>query len=196
MQVTLDPDRGAFCFIGQHAFTFGEPGPKEIDIEDLSPEEKKQLLYNLRRGVLIADDPDIVNRLAEPSNYATPDERPIERDKPIQITSLSPQEAIEKDLEELKTLLKGKVATIKRQASDLRPARARKLLELERSGKSRKSVISFLEKLTSNHASMVTEKISEELVPKDRVQVTQLSTQLTDIVESEEEEVTINPAQE
>ena len=43
---------------------------------------------------------------------------------------------------------------------------------------------------------MVTEKISEELVPKDRIQVTQLSTQLTDIVESEEEEVIVNPAQE
>ncbi len=196
MQITLNLDRGSFCFIGQHAFTYGEPGPKEIDIETLSDEERKQLLYNIKRGTLIIDDDSVLSQLAESNAAAISQESPRIQQRPVQVQDLSPEEAIEKDLEELKTLLKDEVATVKKEATSLRPARARKLLELERDGKARKSVVSFLEKLIDSHASIVTAKFAEELEIEDRVKTSQLSTQLTDIVESEEEQVTINPAQE
>lgn len=191
MDVSLDPDKGSFCTVGPHFFTFGEPGPLKVNIGQLSKEELAQLMYNLKRGVLVADDKKELDLLVQP-NYSTPQEVPIQ-----EATVLPPvgEDAIEEDLKVLRELLSGNVNTVMRTAGDFRPARLRKLLELEEGGKARKGLISFLKSFVDSHVDSVRKAIgSKDLEPIDVLELRKLSTQLTDIVESEQEIVLLEKA--
>lgn len=193
MQVTLNPDKAAFCTIGATSWTFGEPGPHDVDLTKLSVQEANQLLYNLRRGVLSADDFSELEKmldLAPSPQYATPREVPIKEPPKI-------EDALEEDKKELKKILSGNAASVKKIAQTLRPGRLRKLLELEREGKKRKGVVSFLSELIESHTKSVTANLGiDDMQAQDMVKVNELSTQLTDIVESEVEEVTFNLPEE
>lgn len=193
MNVTLDPDKSAFCTIGKLAWTFGEPGPHSVDVSKLSEAEARQLLYNIKRGVLKTDDSSELEQLLDVAprpNYTTPNEVPLR--KPPKI-----EDALEEDVKELKKILASTVATIKKESQKLRPGRLRKLLALEEEGKARKSVLSFLSELVASHTQSVTSAIgSIDLISQDRLKINELSTQLTDIVESEVEEVTFNLPEE
>jgi len=56
MKVELNTDRHGFCIIGEFVFTVDQP-EYNIDVDKLSEEVKKQLVYNVNRQVLKSDTP-------------------------------------------------------------------------------------------------------------------------------------------
>lgn len=190
MQVGLGT--GSMIFIGSHSFTFGDPGPKEIDLDELSPTELNQLIYNVRRGILTVDDKEALFEKGEklPANskkVATLEERPVTEALP----TFTSEEAVEEDLKGLRKLLKGSVATVQKEAKDLRSGQIRKLLELEKQGKDRVSLTLYLEELISKHSDAVTKAVGKEDLQAFIPDVGNLS-QVSDVVESEHKEVMLN----
>lgn len=203
MQFQLaNPDRAGFCKIGDHLFTFDVPGPADVDVSKLSPEELSQFLYNYRRGVLACNDPDELTRVCEGSwsaakSYSTPAERPLAPDKsPLLEDVVDP---IREDLKELKALLQKGVNTVKREVRDLPVGRVRKLVELEIAGKNRKSLKAFLNELLAKHAKGVLGSVGDEDAGDSLAGVKPLgSKQVTDVVDSEVEQVQVvlNPLED
>lgn len=189
MLVKLNEEKAPFCQIGSYYLTFGEPGPHDIDVDSLTEEQKKQLAYNVKRGVLETDE-DVNDLLDTPVQYSTPEERPIQKVQPIQ--AKTPDEIIADDIKELRALLRRKIPEVKKVAQDMRPARLKRLLELERETKARKGIMIFLNDLLALHESTVAARVGQDDVGgKHQIDLHAVSTQVSDIVESEEEEVTI-----
>lgn len=199
MQIALrDRERVSMCIIGPHTFTYDEPGPKDIDLESLSQQELNQLVYNARRGVLAVGDPDELLRLASKApataqSYSTPHEQPIPKE-PVQ-----GEDVIEEDLKELRELLRGSVSSVKRGVQGLTPGRVRKLLELELEGKNRKSLKTHLNEVLAKHAESVVGQVGDEDTGDKITAVgvaNSTSPLVTDIVESEIEQVVLNPLED
>jgi hypothetical protein len=193
MKLSLNVDKSAFCTIGQLAFTYGEPGPVDIDPTQLSEAEARQVVFNVKRGVLLADDLSPLESLLDMQPQAPQQQE----QKVVRVQPPTIDEAIERDNKELKKLLSKNASTVKKEAAQMRPARLRRLLGLEEEGKNRKGVVSFINELLKGHTDTVAKSIGlDDLQAQDMVKVTELSTQLTDIVESEMEEVTFNLPEE
>ena len=202
MQFQLaNPDRIGFIIVAGNTFTYDEPGPNEIDVPALPPDQKNQLLYNCRRGVLACSEPDELVRLCETlmsiaKSYSTPAERPINATTSPLMEAVDP---IEEDLKELKTLLEQKISVVKLQAVDLSNGRVRKLLELEISNKNRKGLKTFLNEILTKHTESVMNQVGNEDTG-DKYSIATAgqvgSEQVTDIVESELEQVVLNPIED
>lgn len=199
MQFQLaNPERVGFIIVAGATLTFDEPGPVEIDVESLPLDQKNQLLYNCRRGVLACGEPDELIRMCESlvsvaKSYSTPDENPINPTTPPPIVDVV--DPVEEDLKELKTMLKLSVETIKSKVVDLSPSRTRKLLELEVAGKSRKGLKTFLNEILAKYAQGVLDSVGDEDVG-DKYSLTTAgqigSKQVSDVVESDLEQVVLN----
>jgi len=203
MRVALaDRDRRSLLFIGPLTFTYDDPGPKEIDLRNFSKDQIDQIVYNWRQGVLIVDDEDELKSWAEASTptakgYSTP-AGPVPQIDPARPTAKSPVEAQEEAAKQLKKLLSGRIPTIRAALPGLRMAELRKLLELEKSRKARKKVITMLEEVIASHenevlASVGTQDLSQMAGIHSQDGVVAKSTQLSDIVESEVEQIVLNP---
>jgi hypothetical protein len=190
MQVTLNTEETILCTIGSYSFTLGEPGPLSVDVSLLNETEAKQFWYNIQRKILQVDD---MSELKEKLD-ATPQRQNIQMAHPKPpVPKKSFEDLIKENEKELKKLLAGNVATIKKNAQTLRTGQLRKLLSLEKEGKARKSVIKFVDELLEKYTSAITGQVgNESLEAEDMVKVSELSTQLTDVVESEVEEVTFS----
>jgi hypothetical protein len=192
MHITLNTDKSSFCTIGTFSFTFLEPGPQYVDLEQLTSEEIQQIYYNIKRNVLKTDDVEKLETslgIAKKPQYVTPNEVPITT--PLKMDDRpSLEAALEEDQKELKKILAGVTSSIKKQASSMRPGRLRKLLELEKKNKKRVGVIAFLTETVNQHVESVQNVFQgEDLIPEDGIKLSELSTQLEDIVESDVEEV-------
>jgi hypothetical protein len=153
---------------------------------------QNQLIYNVRRGILEAEDKEVLFKKGEQlpassKRMATPSERPVT--EPAK--EFKSEEAIEEDLKGLRKLLKGPVASIQRKATDLRGGQIRKLLELEKVGKARVSLTVFLEELISKYSDAVTKAVGQEDLQATLPQVGNLS-QVSDVVESEHTEIELD----
>lgn len=200
MQFQLaNPDKVGFIIVAGNTFTYDEPGPAEINVESLPRDQKNQLLYNCRRGVLACSAPGQLVKLCEnvmsvAKSYSTPAERPVHATtSPLIAEVVDP---IEEDLKELKALLEQSVNTIKRKATDLSVGRIRKLLELEVSSKNRKGLKTFLDEFLAKHAKSVLgsvgdEDTGEKLFSTGAGQIG--SGQVTDVEESDLTQVVLNP---
>lgn len=190
MKVELNTDKSPFCTIGQYSFTYAEPA-HDIELESLSDELKKQLMYNLRREVLFTEEKEKIQEIVESApapRFVTPAEVPLVKPE-IQQTD----DPVEEDLKSLRALLKGSVATIKRESKDFRVARLRKLRSLEEAGKNRKSLVTFLqEQLIQHQASVASVVAGPDIVGMHALDPQGLSTQVGDIVESEGEELVLS----
>ena len=73
------------------------------------------------------------------------------------------------------------------------PSHDRRPLELEQEGKNRKKLLEFFSKRLEQHTEQVAEAkgTGGDLEAQERIQAETLSTQLTDIVESDEEQVVL-----
>lgn len=203
MQFQLrDPDKVGFIIVAGSTFTYDEPGPHEIDVESLPLDQRNQLLYNCRRQVLACSEPERLVELCEAvmpaaKSYSTPAEKPITPNTAPQIDEVV--DPIEEDLKELKAMLQLGVHKIKKQARDMPVGRVRKLLELEGKDKNRKSLTSFLNEILAKHAENVldsvgTEDAGQKFTPVGVQQIG--SKQVTDVVESELEQVVLNPLED
>ncbi len=191
MKFELDIDKTPFCTIGPYNFNYDEQ-KHDVDVDALEIEFKKQFLYNLRRGVLRTDAPDAVTKLADvpvgTQSYMPAAVVPITE---ADVTD-SMENIIDKNLKVLKKILLGTIPSVKKEAATMRLGNLRKLVELEQEGKNRKKLITFFEQRLEAHTSEVVQaKGSDDLEANDMVLVNKLSTQLTDVVVSEEEEIAI-----
>lgn len=203
MQFQLrDPDKVGFIVVAGNAFTYDEPGPAEIDVESLPLDQRNQLLYNCRRGVLACSEPDKLVELCESvlpaaKAYVTPAERPVPAARPTSIQEVV--DPIEEDLKELRALLREPIKAIQRRVHDLPIGRTRKLLELETKGKNRKGVKSYINEILAKHAESVLGSVGDEDAG-DKLTITGIgqvgSKQVSDVVESELEQVVLNPLED
>jgi len=203
MQFQLrDPDKVGFIIVAGNTFTYDEPGPHEIDVESLPLDQRNQLLYNCRRRVLACSEPEELVKLCEAvmpaaKSYATPAEKPVKATQPPQIDEVV--DPFEEDLKQLRAMLQLGVNKIKKQAKDLPVGRVRKLLELEANRKNRKSLKAFLNDILAKHAEGVLDSVGDEDTGEKftPVGVGNIgSKQVTDVVESELEQVVLNPLED
>lgn len=191
MKFELNTDKSTFLTIGPFAFTYAQT-LHDVDWEGLDEELKKQFLYNARRGTLKTDEPDKLKDIVEaapkpafvPANVV-PLQQPQIQEAP---------DPIEEDLKTLKALLKKSVSTIKKESRDFRVARLRKLLELEEDGKNRKSLVGFLQERLDVHQAGVSKLVGMDDIEgmyADDPEAAR-STQVGDIVESEEEQLILS----
>ncbi len=191
MKVELNIDKSPFRTIGPYHFTYDEIS-HDIDVATLDEETRKQLLYNLRMGVVKTEDREEMIQLADIPTQ-TSDLIPavsvpiLEADVTKNMESI-----IAKNRRILKKILLGTIPSVKKEAATMRLGNVRKLMELETEGKNRKKLISFFESRLEAHTTEVAEaKGSEDLDANDMVKAAELSTQLTDVVVSEEEMIAI-----
>jgi len=205
IQVALaNRDRQSMLFLGEPLnFTYDTPGPVEVDLDQLTPTQKNQLMYNCRIGALAVSDKEALLEAcsalpAASPTFTTGHEQPV--------AQTAPKDAVDdakEELNKLKELLDAHHSTVKKNVGLLRPAQVRQLLELEQAGKKRKSVLKVLQEIVSKHSDSVTSQFVQggDLMDAPRNQVFQedsgaRSTQITDVVESDEKEVTLIPSDE
>lgn len=208
MQIALNENgRTLMLFIGEPdpygryplSFTLDDPGPKEVSIGALGPREKTQLLYNYRRGALLVREGDreeflrlTQNTPAAAKGYKTGTEVPIDPKQP-------PKDALQRqgDLEsKLRTFLKNHWSTIKRSIPDMDMTMIRNLRVLEQAGKGRKSLLKAFDAAIEAHAKSVQSKVAGPDISGmvHEVGLAPLpSTNISDVVESDEEEVLLIP---
>jgi hypothetical protein len=190
MKIELNTDKQSFCTIGTYSFTWGQT-THDVDIDALTPELRKQFLYNLKRGVLTSEG-KAIEELSEAEAQPASVEIPVKVPRAPQ-PIMSDTERLKEDLKSLRSLLNLNISSIKAEAINFRVARLRKLLELERTGKNRKGLVAFLDDILEDHNSTVLEVIGDnDVIGQHSEDPIAASTQVTDIVESDEEELTLS----
>lgn len=184
------------CFIGKFIFNFQQKGPVNIDVNQLTVNEKNQLLYNYRRGVLLIDNPselvdDTVRLPANSTNFQTPEEKPLSEKK------TEDGEVILEDRElKLKKLLRQKISHINKEIPKMSLGELRDLLALEATLKNRKKLIAKIESIIASHASSVKKFVGNEPVnTRTNIPGTFYDKmyQMNEIEETEMEQIVLNP---
>jgi len=167
MKITLNTNQTPFVFVpGVHDFTFSDPGPIDVNLKDLTEEQFNQLLSQVRRGHLVSDNPKGFQTFRKEKTT------PIFKEKEV-----STEEILAK-------LLRENVSTLKKKIPELNTSWIQKLLEIEISGKNRKSVVQLCQTILQKHqaevAAAVKSGISIEDLAKD-----------SNVVDSEEKTVEV-----
>jgi len=200
MKFTLNTEKSPFYSVGPFVFTFGQLD-HEVDIQELPDEYKKQLLYGINQGSLLTGDKEGLSALVKAMQPATPipmEQVPIKQQQVSKVVNKLTVDPIKEDLKPLRALLRQTVPTVKREAATYNPSQIRKLLDLEKENKNRKSVVTFLVGLLEEHEMSVLDSLSGD-PGDDRVVVDPLSidpnrsTLVSDVVESDVERVTFTP---
>lgn len=199
MKVLLNKEKHGMLFIeGLDPLTYDDPGPVDIDVKSLTPRQFQQLSYNLLRGAIAVDKPEELGHYARERF-----KQPVEEGKVQQPTAPAPKkeitEVIEEQEEDLKSLLTKNISSIKKNVPVLTPGQTKKLLELEKAGKNRKSLVQFLEEASKAFEDAVANKFGEGGIDleahaglvKGGLGLGKYSQNVTDVVDSDVEEVTI-----
>ena len=211
MQIALNEHgRTLMLFIGEQdphghyplSFTLDDPGPKDVDIAALGHAEKTQLLYNYRRGALLVRETDREEFLkltqdtpAAVKSYTTGAEVPIDPKEP-------PKNALQQQSElevKLKSYLKSHWAAIKKEIPNMDMPTIKNLRVLEEAGKGRKSLLKAFDAAIEAHVKSVQSKVAGPDIAGmvHEVGLGNLpSTNISDVVESDEEEVLLIPPDE
>jgi hypothetical protein len=196
MQVALaNKDKVSMLFLGGGMdFTYDDPGPRTIDLSTLTTEQKAQLFYNWKRGVLAVDNEDELKSLCAtptppPKSYAfTTDAQPVAQPKDI-------DEALKARETKLKGILRLKVAAIKKELPGLTSSELRGLIELEKQLKNRQKLLALLEEYTQKAYKAVGSAVGTEDVGKKVFNPSaQALDNSMDVVESDLEDVTLIPS--
>jgi len=151
MQLTLNLKRSSFLMIGQYHFSAENPGPVTINEEELSFDQKMQILHNLQKETLIPDDAAVTHRLSEEvqSHLPDPNRAPLPLPGSGQEEDVDPllqnffhtftgfrgdtiENALDNKKSELKQVLLNNIPTVLKEATQMKIADLRKLLTLEK----------------------------------------------------------------
>jgi len=204
MQITLsDTSRTSMLFIGDLGqdgtypimLTIDDPGPKNIDLDSIGTQEKRQLLYNYNCGNLLIKDADKYLELLGHVIQTTPTTTvPVLAQS---FTEITKQKRKIQEIE-LKKYLKKHWASIKKEIPTMDLMTLRQLTDLEKSGKKRKGLIKTLEKAITTYSKEVSDKLAGNDISNmvyDPNAVT--STNVSDVVESNVvEETFLIPSEE
>jgi hypothetical protein len=177
-------EKHSILFIGsQIALTPENPGPVAVNIDSLTREEVQQILFNVRMGILSTEYD--ISLLEKRLGFKTEIKTEV-RTVPKKI------ESIKKDTD-LKKLLAKKIGVVKKEASELEVSDLRKLIDLEQSGKNRKSLVPFLGEMYSLHVEQVASKLDSlgKNSEKDELSAQSFLDDLPDVIESDGIEVDI-----
>ena len=182
-------EKSPFCTIGSYSFSMGQP-ELDVDVDSLTPEHKTQLLYNINRGVLTTSE-DISGLQPDKQDVVAPP-KIVQQEIVNKVTMADQKQAWEVEQKELNALLRKTISTIKKETKDFRLGRLRRLLELEKKQKNRKSLVSFI----TDHLNMLQAQTTAVVQGQDVGGMVQpdpqaVSTQVSDIVESDEETVVL-----
>lgn len=201
MQISLaDKDKCSMLFLGNGLnFTYDEPGPVEVDLNTLTPDQRTQVYYHWKRGVLSVSDEDqlksIYQQAAPPpaKSYATTtviqnEAQPVTQPQDI-------DEALKARTARLKTILRKKINAIKRDLHTLSGVELLELVELEKQTKNRQKLIELLNSYIIKTRQDVSKSVGTEDVGKSIfVPNAQALDNSLDVVESEMEDVTLIPS--
>jgi len=201
MNFKLNRDKSSFLMIGKTLFTYDDPDHSITDLSD--PLIVRQLVYNCQVGILDCDKKSELFALVvpEPPKTPAPARAPVAPTPPPKIDPMKPiatqatVEAFMKDeLQELRSLLKQRVPSIKKALPDLSIRKLRKLKELEEGWKNRKALLSDIDALLLKHSSAVGSSIEATIADETKITFPgQINISgVTDVVESEIETITIN----
>ena len=209
MQVRLNETRASMVQIDTHFLTFRNPGPVDIDLDKLDKSRLNQLLYNIRKGVIVKPPEDemhkllaLTNQLPAASNrFVTPEENKLNNEDSSRLMTLS-RMAEEED--KLKKVLKGNIDTVKKEVGTMSLSQVRKVLDIEVHTRNRPSLVKWLDTLVQSHTNQVTRdlyakpsndqvKNQSDLVKKGLGNGIVDLDNIGDIVESDVEQVTLNP---
>ena len=177
MEVSLaNLEKHSMLFIGSVSLTSENPGPVTVDVDALTKEEAFQVLFNIQKGVLSATG-DIETLQSK-----------------LNIEEAAPKVKVpvvdEKD-NKFKKILSKRVNTIKKEVVSLNVSDLRKVIDLEKSGKNRKSLVSFLDGLQETHTEQVAEKLKsmQNNSEKEGLDTQTFLDDLPDVIDLGEEEV-------
>lgn len=194
MYVKLNVDKCSMIFIGPLSLNFNDPGPIEIDLESLSDKEIRQLIYGHQCGDLFVDNlEELISVISKKQS-----EQRVEVQKQTVIQKkFEPRDIIEKDIALLKKLLREKIEDIKDAVAVMSPSKIKKLLELERVSKNRKSLITYLEDIYTEHVMSVKKNVGTKDNPvyatPDLGLAKQYLENISSIKETDTEIVSFNP---
>ena len=195
MQVKLNPNCKTFmCFIRDSkrarndfaiALTDEDRGPKTVNASDLTEEERRQVIYNYRRGNLLVDG------IEDLLNPQTPKVVPFVKQV---VTSMVP--LVEKSEIDMQAFLSQHHSTIKKDVGSLSLHELKAALKQEKNGKNRKSVLKSLKTILDKKESVVSKNLGGADVTSDSLVTTgmQFSSLVSEVEDEEEsEEVLLIP---
>lgn len=199
MKITLNADKHPFYSVGKVlALSYEVPGPVDVDLAQLTQQEQSQIVYGIKTGVLITDQPLVENK----PTYSTPHQAPIKQVLTVDEPSMN--ETLEAEAQEIKKFLSGAVATVKKRLGEVKSIRQlKRLFSYETANQARPTVLAAIQSLLDAHTAQVaavtgTEEVTNtlestrgKLMEGTRGLVNLAN--LTDVVESEEETILINP---
>lgn len=195
MKIMLNKDKYGMLFLDGFApLTFDEPGPLEVTVKELTSRQVKQLNYNLLRGAIIVDDPNELkkyNEILEPVIIPSAT-KTIAKNQDI-------SEMMKEQESELVKLLTKTISTIKKSVPALKGSELREILRLEKSGKNRKSLVGFLDEANKANTETVSAVVGKTPIDleehsklvKGGLGLAKYSKNVSDVVDSEVEEVTL-----
>lgn len=195
ISVTLNTDEHGMCFIGRWNFNFSQPGPRRIDVSELSVNEINQFVYNHRRGVLrIENLEELMSKAKElpaaSPKFITGNEQPVQK-------KTEPHDIIEQEELAFRKLLRSKIEDIKDTVAVMSPAKVRKLIGFEKETKNRKKLLKYLQNILDEHTKSVTKRVgSEEAImfaPVDLGLERRHLENISKVIESDIEQMVLNP---
>lgn len=200
MKIELTKQGPTFWMLGEppnlhvHLSTF-DPGPEEVDFSSLEPKFQKYVLISLKSGHIKTDIPfeelraktNFIEEIAQ--NMA---ER-IEQDKTDQLEKEfdffeKQKKKREKELKRIVFLLERTLTGIRNALKKEKDSRfVRLLLQYERSGKNRKTVVKHLEHKIETMEQAFVRKVNKSFLPSPPKE-----TSTFDVVESDEELIEIS----
>jgi hypothetical protein len=197
MKIKLSDKATMFFVIGTKIhLSFQDPGPKEVDFNNLRTDQKQQILWAIQNGTILSDrKEDEVRKEVIAKSYAqTVADVKAAVEAPATVGEFESSRE-----EELKHFLTSKYNDFKKNLKDYNIAELRVMLKLEKEGKSRKSNLDLIENAISKHQVEVAKSIKDDIRPMVNDPKKVISTGLKvdwsnieDVVESDTEEVKIN----
>jgi len=197
MQVSLaNKEKYSMLFLGEGLnFTYDEPGPIAVDLPSLSTEQRTQLYFNWKRGVLAVDN-------EEELKSAVAAQAPVPASCFAHPLPVSPQaiptsidEALKARESKLKALLKEKIDIIKKEIPGLSAVELRALLAIEKKTKKRQKLMSLINDFITKRFQTVSNAVGTQDVGQSIFNPNaQTLDNSLDVVESDMEEVTLIPS--
>lgn len=196
MRVTLNADKHDLCFIGKIYFTFEDPGPRDINVDDLTPNEKVHMYAAWKSGKLFIEGSE---ELEKHIKVTTPEEQ---RAKQLVTQKAAKPPKPSMNEQELRRILREKITVIKETIPTLSLKETKELFELEKITKNRKQITSILSDIIDKQTRAVVDSIGEgkdedmfkvnDKSVRGTLTIQQYLDSVGDVIESDIEEVTID----
>jgi len=173
-------------FIGSHHWTMASPVVDGLTFSDLSEADQKALKANIERGVLITDE-KLPERDATKRKTASKDEI-IEVMSGTELIKFTRKEELE-----IRELLKSPISKLpsKLKKKDIKDLR--KILFVEKDMKNRKKMVAVIEDFITKAQRKIAREVAKKMegVTFTEAKAEEDSTNVTPVVESEEEQIEV-----